>query len=99
MCAPCGEPRYSGDAPVSERDRASVWRVGRGRTRRHSLRAVNPEDSEVEPMRSETAFTMDSSSIKYGPGVTREVGHDMSQWGARRVLVVTDPYLAPTEPV
>ena len=50
-------------------------------------------------MRFETAFTMDSSSIKYGPGVTREVGHDMSQWGARRVLVVTDPYLSGTEPV
>ena len=45
-------------------------------------------------MRTESAFTMDTSSIKYGPGVTREVGHDMSQWGARRVMVVTDPYLA-----
>ena len=44
-------------------------------------------------MRWETAFTMDTSSIKYGPGVTREVGHDMSQWGARRVMVVTDPHL------
>jgi hydroxyacid-oxoacid transhydrogenase len=44
-------------------------------------------------MRFETAFTMDTSGIKYGPGVTREVGSDMSQWGARRVMVVTDPYL------
>ena len=50
-------------------------------------------------MRSESAFTMDTSSIKYGPGVTREIGHDMRQWGARRVMVVTDPYLAETEPV
>jgi hydroxyacid-oxoacid transhydrogenase len=50
-------------------------------------------------MRYETAYTMDASSIKYGPGVTREVGHDMSQWAARRVLVVTDPYLAASEPV
>jgi hydroxyacid-oxoacid transhydrogenase len=50
-------------------------------------------------MRSETAFTMDTSSIKFGPGVTREVGHDMTQWGARRVLVVTDPYLSSSEPV
>jgi hydroxyacid-oxoacid transhydrogenase len=49
-------------------------------------------------MRLETAFTMEASSIKYGPGVTREVGHDMRQWDARRVMVVTDPYMAGKEP-
>jgi hypothetical protein len=32
-------------------------------------------------MERETAFTLDTSSIKYGPGVSREVGHDMGQWG------------------
>src|SRR5215203_3756447 len=42
----------------------------------------------------ETAFTMDTSSIKFGPGVTREVGFDMSRYGAKRVLLVTDPGLA-----
>ena len=47
----------------------------------------------------ETAFTMDTSSIKYGPGVTREVGHDMRQMGGRRVMVVTDPGLTASEPV
>ena len=50
-------------------------------------------------MRWETAFSMEASSIKFGPGVTREVGHDMRQWGARRVMVVTDPFLAEREPV
>ena len=50
-------------------------------------------------MTFETAFTMDTSSIKYGPGVTREVGHDMKQLGAKRVLVVTDPNLANSESV
>jgi hydroxyacid-oxoacid transhydrogenase len=44
-------------------------------------------------MTFETAFTMDTSSIKYGPGVTREVGHDMKELGTRRVMVVTDPNL------
>ncbi len=34
-------------------------------------------------MRLESAFGMDTSSIKYGPGVTREVGHDMSRLGAQ----------------
>jgi hydroxyacid-oxoacid transhydrogenase len=47
----------------------------------------------------ETAFTMDTSSIKFGPGVTREVGYDMKRLGATRVMVVTDPNLAQSEPV
>jgi len=47
----------------------------------------------------ETAFTMDTSSIKYGPGVTREVGHDMREWGTRRVMVVTDPNLTKSQSV
>lgn len=50
-------------------------------------------------MTFETAFTMDTSSIKYGPGVTHEVGYDMGQLGARRVMVITDPNLAASEPV
>jgi hydroxyacid-oxoacid transhydrogenase len=50
-------------------------------------------------MASESAFTMDTSSIKYGPGVTREVGADMKALGAKRVMVVTDPNLAKREPV
>lgn len=50
-------------------------------------------------MALETAFTMDTSSIKYGPGVTREVGYDMQELGARRVMVVTDPNLSDMEPV
>jgi hypothetical protein len=50
-------------------------------------------------MAFETAFTMDTSSIKFGPGVTREVGHDMARYGVRRVMVVTDPNLADSEAV
>jgi hydroxyacid-oxoacid transhydrogenase len=50
-------------------------------------------------MRFESAFAMDTSSIKCGPGVTREVGHDMSQCGAHRVMVVTDPHLSGCETV
>ena len=50
-------------------------------------------------MAFETAFSMDTSSIKYGPGVTREVGFDMEELGARRVMVVTDPRMANSEPV
>ncbi len=50
-------------------------------------------------MTFETAFTMDTSSIKFGPGVTREIGQDMARFGARRVMVVTDPYLAQSDAV
>lgn len=50
-------------------------------------------------MRSETAFTMDTSSIKYGPGVTREVGDDLVRWGVKRALVVTDGQLVQGESV
>src|SRR5687768_14762197 len=47
----------------------------------------------------ETAFTMDTSSIKFGLGVTHEVGYDMANLGCKRVLVVTDPGLSDSEPV
>ncbi|MFW9786712.1 MAG: hydroxyacid-oxoacid transhydrogenase [Candidatus Thorarchaeota archaeon] len=47
----------------------------------------------------ETAFTMDSSSIKFGPGVTKEVGYDMKKLGSSRILVVTDSNLTESEPV
>lgn len=54
--------------------------------------------AEAAPTR-ETRFTMDTSSIKFGPGATREVGADMARLGARRVMVVTDPRLAQLEAV
>ena len=50
-------------------------------------------------MQLETAFTMDTSSIKYGPGVTCEIGNDMAALGVKRVMVVTDPRVAKLEPV
>jgi hydroxyacid-oxoacid transhydrogenase len=50
-------------------------------------------------MAFESAFSMDTSSIKYGPGVTREIGWDMQEQGARRVMVVTDPGLSASEAI
>ena len=50
-------------------------------------------------MASETAFTMDTSSIKVGPGVTGEIGDDMRGLGGRRVMIVTDPRMAELDPV
>lgn len=47
----------------------------------------------------EIAFEMAVSSVRFGAGVTREVGMDLADLGARRVLVLTDPLLATMSPV
>ena len=47
----------------------------------------------------ETAFTIDTSSIKYGQGITKEIGYEMKRLGASRVMVVTDPKMASSEAV
>ena len=50
-------------------------------------------------MTFETAFNMDTSSIKYGVSVTAELGWDMRRLGGTRVMVVTDPRMADSRPV
>jgi hydroxyacid-oxoacid transhydrogenase len=47
----------------------------------------------------DTAFETAAASVRFGSGVTREVGMDLADMGARRVLVVTDPHLARLAPV
>ncbi|MDK1030414.1 MAG: hydroxyacid-oxoacid transhydrogenase [Planctomycetia bacterium] len=47
----------------------------------------------------ETAFELATSNIRYGPGVTQEVGMDVKQMGAKRVMVVADPNLCDIAPV
>jgi hydroxyacid-oxoacid transhydrogenase len=47
----------------------------------------------------DTAFEMATANIRFGPGVTGEVGQDLADMGARRVLVLTDPTLARLPPV
>ena len=46
------------------------------------------------PATTETAFAIDTSSIKFGPGITREAGYELDRLGASRVMVVTDPRMA-----
>ena len=45
------------------------------------------------------AFEMAAASIRFGVGVTREVGMDLADLGARLVLVLTDPVLSRLPPV
>jgi hydroxyacid-oxoacid transhydrogenase len=47
-------------------------------------------------MLKDTAFQMAASNLRFGPGTTREVGYDLQDLGARRVLVVIDPALRAT---
>jgi hydroxyacid-oxoacid transhydrogenase len=50
-------------------------------------------------MNKDIAFEMAVSSVRFGVGVTREVGMDLADMGARLVMVVTDPVVAKLAPV
>ena len=50
-------------------------------------------------MNHDSAFEMAVSSIRFGKGVTREVGMDLAEMGANHVLVVTDPIVRALPPM
>ncbi|KAF9971285.1 Hydroxyacid-oxoacid transhydrogenase, mitochondrial [Actinomortierella ambigua] len=50
--------------------------------------------SQTSAVEREYAFEMATSTMRFGVGVTQEVGMDLAQMKARRVMVVTDPNLA-----
>src|SRR5688572_9865788 len=50
-------------------------------------------------MTKDTAFEFVASPVRFGPGVTREVGMDLADAGAARALVVADPNLTRLAPV
>ena len=39
-----------------------------------------------------------SSTLRYGPSSTSEVGHDLAYMNAKRILLVVDPYVASLDP-
>lgn len=45
---------------------------------------------------NETVFTYAAPGLKFGLGASAEIGHDLRQLGAARVLLVTDPGVAAT---
>lgn len=45
---------------------------------------------------SETVFTYGAPGLKFGAGASDEIGYDLAQYDARRVLVITDPGVAAT---
>ncbi len=50
-------------------------------------------------MANDFAFEMAASAVRFGAGVTREVGADLAEQGARRILVITDPVIRRLAPV
>lgn len=49
----------------------------------------------IDPsQQKEYAFEMAASSIRFGPGATKEVGMDFTNLGAKKVMVVTDKNVA-----
>jgi len=49
-------------------------------------------------MTKDIAFEMAVSSVRFGVGVTREVGMDLKELGAKLALVITDPIVATLPP-
>src|SRR3712207_3547223 len=52
--------------------------------------------STVSPAHPESVFTYGAPQLKFGSGASDEIGYDLSRYGVRRVLVVTDAGLAAT---
>jgi hydroxyacid-oxoacid transhydrogenase len=50
-------------------------------------------------MAHDYAFEMAASALRFGAGVTREVGADLAELGVRKVLVVTDTVIGALPPV
>src|SRR5262249_22531927 len=50
-------------------------------------------------MTKDIAFEMAVSSVRFGAGVTREVGMDLKELGTRLAMVVTDPIVATLPPL
>jgi len=60
---------------------------------------VTNSERQEGAMEKDSAFELATSSIRYGPGVTRELGQDLADIGIGRVMVLTDPYLRDLPPV
>jgi hydroxyacid-oxoacid transhydrogenase len=61
--------------------------------RKAKLEILNPS------MSHEIAFEMAASNVRFGAGVTREVGMDLGDLGIRNALIITDPNLRRMHPV
>ena len=52
---------------------------------------------ESNVVKQETVFSVDTSTIKFGPGSIAEVGEDLNILGVRRAMWLCDPNLVGTD--
>ncbi|XP_076303331.1 putative hydroxyacid-oxoacid transhydrogenase, mitochondrial isoform X1 [Lasioglossum baleicum] len=67
-------------------------------TTRHDLAKARSTAANAVPQK-EYAFEMACSTIRYGVGVTRELGMDMQNMGTKKACLMTDPNLVNLSPV
>jgi len=68
--------------------------LSRGQALTGSQLAARSLSTSQRRQEKEFAVEMACSNIRYGPGVTKEVGLDCRNLGAKNVCVMTDPYIA-----
>lgn len=65
----------------------------------HFLGPKQSSSKTASTRNKEYAFEMACSTIRYGPGVTEEIGMDMVNMKAKKVCVMTDPYVSKLPPL
>ncbi|KAK7086266.1 Hydroxyacid-oxoacid transhydrogenase, mitochondrial, partial [Halocaridina rubra] len=65
----------------------------------HSGGWSNMTHSTKAAKTTDYAFEMACSTVRFGPGVTKEVGMDVQALGAKKALVMTDKNLSKMAPV
>src|SRR5687767_3335580 len=85
--------------PGRKVSRPNTFRIVRCRSFFDTLITVDQASDVPCAMANDIAFEMAVSSIRFGTGVTREVGMDLAEMSATRVLVMTDPVLRSLRPV
>jgi alcohol dehydrogenase class IV len=70
--------------------------MGKKRAKLSNDRFFSARERVTVPNEHETIFTYGAPALKYGPGASDEIGYDLTQFGAHRVLVITDPGVAAT---
>ncbi|OLY80594.1 Hydroxyacid-oxoacid transhydrogenase, mitochondrial [Smittium mucronatum] len=70
-----------------------------GAITRHLPSCNSGKKKFASTIQNEYAFEMASSNIRYGEGVTREVGMDAGNMNAKNVIVFTDPNISKLHPM
>lgn len=73
--------------PISHR----LWTSGWKRIRTNSRRTSTRVRSRLMRQATDSGFQIKASNCRFGSGITHEVGMDLVDLGAKRVLLVINP--------